>query len=131
MSLPKSLALQTVTLVRAGEPAGEDAYGNPTAGSVERVHLSGCSLQPLRGQASTETLSPSNDRIVSHWMLYLEPGVDVRPDDRIQQARDRVSPVLADADAYLDLQVDGDAGEWAVTGTALNHIEVALKRWEG
>lgn len=129
--LPASIMCQTVTIIR-DVPGGEDPLGNPTPGTQERTHLTQCcSLQPLQGTASVEAALSSSDSIVTRWTFYGPPGIDLKASDRVQQAKDRVSPVESDADAHFDLAVDGDPDEWILTGTALDHSEAYLKRWSG
>ena len=134
MSLPPEFAeilCQTVTVVRE-VPGGEDALGNPLPGTQQRTdYVTCCSVQPLQGTASVEAVIASADQIVTRWTFYGPAGMDIKASDRLQQSRDRVSPVASDDDAYLDLQVDGDPDEWVVTGTELDHTEAYLKRWEG
>lgn len=128
--LPAALTGQMVTIVRTAPPTQDDA-GNMIPGDVTRTHVSGCLLAPLQGTASTEAVLATADRIVTRWMLYTNPGVDVFAADQVQQSADRVSPVLDDSSAHLNLQVDGDPDEWYSTGTGLDHREVYLRRWEG
>lgn len=133
MTLPKSIMCQTITVLSPGVPTGEeDAYGNPIIDEPTRTHYErSCSLQPLQGTASVEAMLATSDSVVTRWQFYGPPDVVVTAADRVQQARDRVSKVLSDDDAYLDLQVDGDEDEWFATGTDLDHVEGYLRRWSG
>lgn len=121
---------QTLVVVREGEPTQDDRGHTIPAPEPQRLPIYGVSVQPLQGTASVEAPTAVGDAVVTRWIALL-PVNDVKPqaNDRIQQAEDRVSLPDPD-DPYLDLQVDGDADEWA-TGIDLDHGELYLKRWEG
>lgn len=133
--MPRTLGLpaqmcQTVTLVRAGAPT-QDANGNIVDGPEMRTDIAGCSLQPLQGTDSIESLGATFDQVTTRWRLFAPPGVVVGSMDRIQQGADPFTGVPDDASAVLDFQVDGDPAFWPGADGQPHHIEMMLKKWSG
>lgn len=113
------LGTDTITVVRAGDAGGEDAYGNPVPGQPVRFTIAGCSLQPFLSRNTAETLTPTEDVVISRWRLFAPAGSDIRPDDKIECGG-------------LTLQVDGDLMTWG--GDEFDgdgYCETYLKRWSG
>ncbi len=116
MTLPKAMC-QSVTRVRATS-GGEDVYGNPVAGTPTVTVISGVSLQPLQGSASSEINGVNYDQLITRWKLFAPPGVDLATTDRIRQGS-------------LDLVVDGELVVWPGVDGAPHHAEAMLKRFSG
>lgn len=128
--LPAAMC-QTVTVVRLGAGTDEDAYGNPLPGTDSRADITGCSLQPLQGTDSVESLGANYDQVVTRWRLFLPPGADINSADRVQQGADVFSGVPDNESAVLDFEVDGDPAPWPGVDGLPHHVEAMLKKWGG
>lgn len=107
---------ETVTVVRRGAQTGEDRYGKPIYGPDQEIPVAGCMVAP---RSSAEPDEVGRGAVITGVTVYLPPGADVRPQDRL-----RIRGEL--------FQVDGDAGDWSSGYTAWRPgVEVAAERVEG
>ncbi len=109
----------TGTRLRGVAVAGD--YGNPatidwTEGTLDKV-IYGCSFQPEVGRTSSVEDVQQQQRVVTHWRLFLPAGADITAVDRWR---------FMDA----DYEVDGDVEHHRARG-AEHHLEVRLLRVSG
>lgn len=109
---------QTLTVIREGKSTTRDDYGNPVPGAESRTDIARCSIQPLLGAASMETMTADLDQVVTRWRFFTPPGADV-------VASDHVSCWAG------DFEVDGDPVTWPGEDGSPHHREGYLKKWSG
>lgn len=119
----------TPTLDDDGLPITTDSNGQPLPD--ERADVAYVSLQPLRGQPSTETQGVNFDVTVDRWMLFAPPDTDLVTTDRVQQSANPFVGVLATDTPHLDLEVDGDPVIWPGADGLPHHMEAYLKKYGG
>lgn len=128
---------QVITRVRAAAPSGPpqlDDDGLPIStpdAPDERTDIPSVSLQPLRGQPSTETQGVNYDDTVDRWMLYAPPDTQLVTTDRVQQHANPFVGVTADDTPHLDLEVDGDPVIWPGADGRPHHMEAYLIKFGG
>ena len=107
---------ETVVIVRAGAPTGVDRYNNPVPGADVRTDVLHCAVAPA---TSTEPLEVGRAAVITGQAVYMPPGVDVRPSDRVEIRG-------------VAWQVDGDPAVWVdpFNGRAKG-VVVLVKRKDG
>jgi hypothetical protein len=115
--LPEAMN-QTLTVIREGKSTTRDDYGNPVPGAESRTDIARCSIQPLLGAASVETVNSELDQVVTRWRFFTPPGADIA-------GADHVSCWAG------EFAVDGDPVTWPGEDGSPHHIEGYLKKWEG
>lgn len=105
---------QTVSRLR---PGVKTQRGSPVPdwSNVERLEISGCSVQP----AGT-TLSQDGRvlGISDNYTVYMPPNADVQASDRI----------IYDGDTYV---IEGLPRRWKSATGRLDHIMITIERWRG
>lgn len=112
--------VQTMTVIRAGQPSGVDDYGNPITGTDQQIPITGCNIQPVLRNPSLEVLAPTQDTITTKWRFFAPPGADI-------QAGDRVTCAIVNG----QLQVDGDPVVWPDLDGTPDHVEGYLDLYTG
>lgn len=101
--------------------AGAGDYGNPAAIDWTEATLdkldSPCEFQPEPGRTSSVEDMQQQQRIVTHWRLFLPAGMDITAVDRWRFHG-------------LDYEVDGDVEHHRARG-AEHHLEVRVLRVSG
>lgn len=112
----------TVTVRRASATAvTRNGYGNIPSGPARQVSeftVPGCLFQPGQGNASVETVTDNQDRIVTRSVLFAPYGSDIQASDQL---------IIAG----ITYEVDGDPAPWLDGSGVPHHFEAYLKRWEG
>lgn len=103
-------------IVRAS-PGGHDEYGDPVAGTTQRIPVTPLGVAP---RMSEESNARGRDGVVVGLTVYLPAGTDIHYTDQYEDDSGVVHDVL------------GEPGVWSnpFTGLAAG-IQVALKRAEG
>lgn len=108
----------TVTVCRASATAvTPNVYGNIPSRPA-KFTVSGCLFQPGQGNASVETVTNNQDRIVTRSVLFAPYGSDIQASDQLSIAG-------------ITYEVDGDPAPWLDGSGVPHHFECYLKRWEG
>ncbi len=95
-------------------PGGTDIYGNP----IDGVEVSTADVI-VAPRADSEATSPGRSAVIVGYTIYLPPGSDLRPTDR----------VIIDDVAY---EVDGQVGHWVNPFTGIDRgYQAALRRVDG
>lgn len=86
---------ETVTRIRV-TPGGRDPYGDPIGDVEEHVDITGCAVAPRQ---AGEQIGAGRIAVTSGLTVYVPPGADVLPSDRIE-----VRGVV--------YEVEGEPAEW-------------------
>jgi hypothetical protein len=115
--LPDSMN-QVLTVIRKDKSTVRDDYGNKVPGPEVRHDIAQCSIQPLLGVASVETLAMDVDQVVTRWRFFAPPDADVVVSDHVSCWAG-------------DFEVDGDPVTWPGEDGLPHHREGYLKKWSG
>jgi hypothetical protein len=112
-----SSAVADRTIVRLRAPSVANRYGDAEAdwSAATATTIAGCALQPA---GSTEFTDPTRTVVTTRWTLFLPPGTDLAPGDRV------------DVDG-VTYEVDGEPLDWSAPGGNLDHVAAVLQRVEG
>ena len=105
---------KTVTRLRPGVKTQRGSQV-PDWSNVERLEISGCSVQPAGTALSQDgrVLGVSDG-----YTVYMPPNTDVQAGDRI----------VYDGDTYT---IDGRPRRWKSATGRLDHIMISIERWTG
>jgi hypothetical protein len=91
-----------------------DRHGDPI-GPPAQTPITGCYVQP-RGVSDED--NDLRTTTVTGWLVFVPPGADIRPGDRVRWHGD-------------DYEVEGDPAVWSPPVGPEHHLEVVLKRVKG
>jgi hypothetical protein len=118
--LSPTLATQTITRIRPAMVTNR--YGDLEAdwATATSLDIAGCAVHPA---GTTETTDPARTAVAIRWNLFLSPGADIAPGDRVS-----FDGVLYEVDG-MPLACSGPPGIDALG--VLDHIAAQLVRVEG
>ena len=108
-----SFARESVTIKRAPYVEQRGTRVRDWSGTITSTTVTGCHVQPLSSSTAWTDLAQS---VTTDALLFLPPGTDIQPDDRIEH----------DGVLYA---VQGAPKAWKSPTGAIDHVEAELVRW--